>query len=214
MAPIPLQEPTAKTTACVRGGQAGRRTVTLRHRIRAVTLYTGTGDRGETALLDGTRVSKAEARVAAYGDVDELSAVLGMALAAGLDAELAEIVSELQRDLFALGSRLADPRAQVTERFEKTTLNETSVQKLESWIDQLDASLPTLRRFVLPGGQSGGATLHLARAVCRRAERNIVVLGGDAVPGEILRYVNRLSDLLFVMARAENSRRGVQESEW
>ena len=120
-----------------------------------MTLYTGTGDRGETALLDGTRVSKAEARVAAYGDVDELSALLGMALAAGLDAELAEIVSELQRDLFALGARLADPRAQVTERFEKTTLNETSVQKLESWIDQLDASLPTLRRFVLPGRPVG-----------------------------------------------------------
>ena len=179
-----------------------------------MTLYTGTGDRGETGLLNGARVSKADARVAATGDVDELSAVLGIALAAGLDAELAAIISELQRDLFALGARLADPRAQVTKRFEKTTLNETSVQKLESWIDQLDASLPTLRQFVLPGGQSGGATLHVARAVCRRAERNIVALGGEAVPGEIFRYVNRLSDLLFVMARAENSRRGVQEREW
>ena len=214
MAPIPPEQPTAETPACVWCGQPGRRTATLRHRIRAVTLYTGTGDRGETGLLNGARVSKADARVAATGDVDELSAVLGIALAAGLDAELAALVCELQRDLFALGARLADPRAQVTEPFEKATLNETSVQKLESWIDQLDASLPTLRQFVLPGGQSGGATLHVARAVCRRAERNIVALGGEAVPGEILRYVNRLSDLLFVMARAENSRRGVQEREW
>ena len=179
-----------------------------------MTLYTRTGDRGETGLVDGTRLSKAAPRVAASGDVDELNAVLGVALAAGLDGELAEMVSELQRDLFALGARLADPRSKMTGQLEKTTLNETSVQKLESWIDQLDASLPALRKFLLPGGKSGGATLHLARAVCRRAERNVVALEGDSVPAEILRYLNRMSDLLFVMARAENARRGVKESEW
>ena len=177
-------------------------------------LYTGTGDYGETGLVDGTRVSKSALRVAAYGDIDELNAVLGVALAAGLDAEITEMVSELQSDLFALGARLADPKAKLTKRSDKTIVDESSVRKLESWIDRLDDRLPELRRFLLPGGHAGGAALHLARAVCRRAERTIVGLGSDAVSAETIRYVNRLSDLLFVMARAENSLRGFREQEW
>ena len=185
-----------------------------RYRIRAVTLYTGTGDGGETALVDGTRVSKNAPRVAAYGDVDELNATLGVALAAGLDSELVEIVSEVQRDLFALGAQLADPRARVTQRVPKTTLDEANVRRLEAWIDALNADLPPLRRFVLPGGTPGGAALHLARVVCRRAERAIVELGVEAVPVEFLKYVNRLSDLLFVLARTANYRREVKEPEW
>ena len=179
-----------------------------------MTLYTGTGDRGETALVDGTRVSKSDQRVGAYGDVDELNATLGVALAAGLDSELAEIVMEVQRDLFALGAQLADPRARVTQRVAKTTLDEANVRRLEAWIDGLDADLPPLRRFVLPGGEPGGAALHLARVVCRRAERAIVALGVGAVPLEFLQYVNRLSDLLFVLARTANHRHEVKEPEW
>jgi len=179
-----------------------------------VTLYTRTGDCGETGLVGGTRISKAAKRIVACGDIDELNAMLGLALAVGLDAELVGMVSELQRGLFSLGARLSDPRFQVTAGLEKTTLDETNVQKLELWIDQLDKSLPTLKKFIFPGGRIGGSTLHLARAVCRRAERNIVALGSDVVPAEILRYVNRMSDLLFVMGRVENARHGVKENEW
>ena len=177
-------------------------------------IYTGTGDRGETALADGARVPKDAARIAAFGDVDELNAGLGAALAAGLDPDVRDVVAEIQRDLFALGAHLADPRAKVTPRSPKAALGAESVRRLEAWIDAFDGALPALRRFLLPGGGPGGAALHVARAVCRRAERSMVALGGDAVPADLLRYVNRLSDLLFVLARTVNHRRGVQESEW
>ena len=177
-------------------------------------LYTGTGDGGETALVDGTRVSKSEGRVAAYGDVDELNAALGVALAAELDPDIQDIVAEIQRDLFAVGTHLADPRAKVTQRVAKTRVDDGSVRRLETWIDTLETALPPLKKFLLPGGGPAGAALHVARAVCRRAERNVVALGVEVVPSVILRYVNRLSDLLFVLARTVNHRRGVQESEW
>lgn len=177
-------------------------------------IYTGTGDRGETALADGARVPKDAARIAAFGDVDELNAGLGAALAAGLDPDVRDVVAEIQRDLFALGAHLADPRAKVTPRSPKAALGAGSVRKLEAWIDAFDGALPALRRFLLPGGGPDGAALHVARAVCRRAERSMVALGADAVPADLLRYVNRLSDLLFVLARTVNHRRGVQESEW
>ena len=177
-------------------------------------IYTGTGDRGETALADGVRVPKDAGRIAAFGDVDELNAGLGAALAAGLDPDVRDVVAEIQRDLFALGAHLADPRTKVTPRSPKAALGAGSVRKLEAWIDAFDGALPALRRFLLPGGGPDGAALHVARAVCRRAERSMVALGADAVPADLLRYVNRLSDLLFVLARTVNHRRGVQESEW
>lgn len=177
-------------------------------------LYTGTGDRGETGLVGGSRVSKSEGRVAAYGDVDELNATLGVALATELDPDTRAMVTEIQRDLFAIGAQLADPRARVTERAAKTTVDDESVRRLETWIDTLEAAVPPLRRFLLPGGGPAGASLHVARAVCRRAERSIVALGVDVVPSVILRYVNRLSDLLFALARSVNHRRGIQEDEW
>ncbi len=179
-----------------------------------MTLYTGTGDRGETALFDGSRVSKADARVAAYGEVDELNATLGVVVATGLDADLAEMVIEIQRDLFAFGARLADPSARIAERVTKATVSDADVRKLERWIDDLDAGLPPLRRFVLPGGAPAGAALHVARGVCRRAERRIVGLGVEALEPALLRYVNRLSDLLFVIARTVNSRQKATEREW
>ena len=179
-----------------------------------MTLYTKTGDAGETALFDGTRVLKSEARVAAYGDVDELNAALGLALAAGVDDDLSVLIGRIQRDLFAVGARLADPRERIAERVEKTDLGEGSVRQLEDAIDQYEAELPPLRRFLLPGGNQAASAFHLARAVCRRAERSIVALGARCIPAHVLQYVNRLSDLLFVLARVSNHRGQVAEREW
>jgi len=179
-----------------------------------MTLYTKTGDGGETALFDGTRVSKSEGRVAAYGDVDELNATLGLALAAGVDDDLSTVLGHIQRDLFALGARLADPRDRIAERVEKADLVESSVRRLEDAIDRYDADVPPLRRFLLPGGSQAASAFHLARAVCRRAERSIVALGAQRTPPEVLRYINRLSDLLFVLARVANHRGQVAEREW
>ena len=177
-------------------------------------LYTGTGDDGQPGLVDGTRVSTSDTRVAAYGDVDELNAVLGVALATGVDEETQEMLDTIQRDLFAIGTHLADPSAKVTPRVTKTAIGDANVYTLEFCSEALEAALPPLRRFLLPGGGSSGAALHVARAVCRRAERNVVALGTDVVPPVILRYINRLSDLLFVLARAVNHNQGIQETEW
>ena len=182
--------------------------------IEAVPLYTGAGDRGDTSFFDGGQVSKADPRVSACGEVDELNATLGMAVAFGLDADLAEIVVGIQHQLFALGARLADPGSRIATRVAKANITEVDVKQLEQWIDDLDASVPALRSFILPGGGRTGASLHLARTVCRRAERCIVRLGVDLVEPVILRYINRLSDLLFVLARAANRRAGVTEVEW
>ena len=180
---------------------------------RGVKLYTKTGDKGETALLGGVRVSKAHPRVEAYGDVDELNAWLGFVRAAGVDADTDDMLQHLQRDLFALGSRLADPSSRVGDRVAKAALGPDDIARLEGWIDRLDDSVPPLRRFILAGGTPAGAALHLARAVSRRAERRMVLLG-DQVEPDLLIYVNRLSDLLFVLARAVNHRAGKAEVEW
>lgn len=179
-----------------------------------VKIYTRTGDSGETGLFDGTRVSKADARVAAYGDVDELNAWLGLARSSGPDYQLEEMLSQIQGDLFALGARLADPRHKIADRVAKAAVGPGDVARLESWIDQLEEELPPLRRFILAGGSPGAAALHVARTVCRRAERAMVALGEDAFEPELLVYVNRLSDLLFVMARTANHRASVPETEW
>ncbi len=177
-------------------------------------LYTGIGDRGTTALFDGTTVPKDDPRVAVYGDVDELNATVGLARAAGLPDDLDEMLVAVQRDLFAIGARLADPRSRISARVTKAQIGRVDVERLEGWIDRVDGALPPLRSFILPGGGPSGAALHQARAVCRRAERRIVGLGVDAVEPELLRYVNRLSDLLFALARAVNHRAGVAEVEW
>lgn len=175
-------------------------------------IYTRTGDAGETSLFDGTRVTKSDTRVAAYGDVDELNACLGLARAQLNDEQLVEMLERLQRDLFALGARLADPAHKIAGRVTKAAVTAEDVARLEGWIDTLEAELPPLRRFILPGGSPAGATLHVARTVCRRAERAIIDLEG--LDRDLLIYVNRLSDLLFVMARAANHRAGVPETEW
>jgi cob(I)alamin adenosyltransferase len=179
-----------------------------------VKIYTKTGDNGETGLFDGTRVSKSDDRVAAYGDVDELGAWIGLVRAVGLDDELSTMLGHIQRDLFAIGSRLADPAHKISGRVTKAAIAAEDIRRLEGWIDQLDGDLPPLRRFILAGGSMTGAAMHVSRTICRRAERAIVRLGPDAVEPELLTYMNRLSDLLFMMARMTNHRAGMPESEW
>ncbi len=177
-------------------------------------IYTKTGDSGQTSLFDGTRVSKTDPRVVAYGDVDELQACIGMARAAALPADLDEMCLALQRDLFALGARLADPAHKIAKRVEKIVIDDRSVSRLEGWIDVLDTEIPPLRHFILSDGCPAGAALHFARTVCRRAERSILALGHDVVEPVVIIYVNRLSDLLFTMARAANHRAGTTETPW
>lgn len=176
-------------------------------------IYTRTGDAGETGLLDGRRVSKAEPRVDAYGEVDELNAGLGLVLSAGVDTDLADIVAQIQRELFSLGASLADPTSRAAGHA-KASVGEQDVRRLEGWIDRFEGELAPLRRFILPGGHQAAAAVHLARAVCRRAERRIAGLGTAATGPVPLAYVNRLSDLLFVLARVVNARAGVSEQEW
>jgi len=182
-------------------------------------IYTRTGDAGETSLFDGTRVPKSDIRVDAYGEVDEVSAWLGLACALlrkSVGSEMADLLAaleQIQRDLFALGAQLADPADRIAPRVTKAALGDGEVARLEHLIDRLEGELSPLRAFILAGGSEAGATLHLARTVCRRAERRMVALHppADAV---LLRYVNRLSDLLFVMARAVNHRAALPEVEW
>jgi cob(I)alamin adenosyltransferase len=179
-----------------------------------VKIYTRTGDAGETSLFDGTRVSKADPRVATYGDVDELNAMLGLARASqGIESETGDLLLQVQRDLFALGAQLADPAHKIAERVSKVHLGAADIERLEQTIDRLEASMPPLRHFILAGGCPAGAALHLARTICRRAERHLVQLDPPPDP-ELLKYVNRLSDFLFVLARAVNHRAGAAEVAW
>jgi cob(I)alamin adenosyltransferase len=177
-------------------------------------IYTKTGDSGETSLFDNTRVHKSDPRIDAYGEVDELNACLGTVRAAGVDADIAASLEQIQKDLFAVGARLADPSSRIAERVTKVVITEADIERLEQTIDRLESELPPLRRFILPGGSSAGAALHLARTVCRRAERRVVALGAVLMEPVVVIYLNRLSDLLFVMARAVNHRSGVAETEW
>ena len=182
-----------------------------------VKIYTKTGDRGETGLFDGTRVPKDAPRVEAYGDVDELNALLGTILSfIQDDEEIRTCLLTIQRDLFVVGAQLADPSARVeAKRGEKASFSADKVTELETWIDQFEASLPPLRQFILPGGSKGGSTLHHARTVCRRAERRIVSLSQDTdIDPLLITYMNRLSDFLFVAARLENLRKNRLEIPW
>jgi cob(I)alamin adenosyltransferase len=160
-------------------------------------------------------VRKDDPRVAAYGDVDELNAALGVVLAQSGDAQLNRLLQRVQRDLFALGAQLADPRARIGTSRAKAAFPASKVRQLEKEIDSRQAKMAPLRAFILPGGSPVGSLLHLARAVCRRAERSIVALAREEpVDAVILAYVNRLSDLLFVLARYQNQEAGRAEDRW
>ena len=179
-------------------------------------IYTKTGDAGDTGLFGGGRVPKDDLRVAAYGDVDELNSALGLVRATEPEALGDEVLEAIQRDLFAMGGHLATPDPEkVRAALEKATLGEARVRAMEDAIDAADAELAPLRAFILPGGTAKSAALHLARTVCRRAERSVVRLAREAqVPAIFLVYLNRLSDLLFTLARLANHRAGRTDVTW
>jgi cob(I)alamin adenosyltransferase len=168
-------------------------------------IYTKTGDQGETGLGDGRRVPKDHPRVAAYGSVDELNAVLGLALAAVSDHEHRQLLQSIQNDLFDVGADLCMPQAADEVAGKALRVRPEQAARLEKAIDELNAALQPLRSFVLPGGTPGAAWSHLARTICRRAERDVVTLARtEPVNPEVVVYLNRLSDLLFVLARIQN----------
>lgn len=179
-------------------------------------IYTRTGDEGDTGLFGGGRVSKADQRVEAYGSVDELNAVLGLTVESVADESIRRYLARIQHDLFSLGATLATPGSEDgTARPEVPPLPEERILEMEEWIDSASAEAPELRTFILPGGSKGAVFLHFARTVCRRAERAVVALNStEATHPAVLKYLNRLSDLLFTMARLENHRQGVADLPW
>lgn len=179
--------------------------------VRLTRIYTRAGDTGETSLGDGTRVPKRHPRVAAYGDVDELNALVGLALAGDLPARFRVLLERVQNELFDLGADLSVPLAD--RKRERLRVTPAQVVRLEELCDRVNADLPPLRSFVLPGGTGPAALLHVARTVCRRAERAVVSLARtEDVNPAALAYLNRLSDLLFILARAANA--GHDEPLW
>lgn len=179
-------------------------------------IYTRSGDDGRTALFGGGRVPKDDARVEAYGTVDELNAVLGWCCTQVADESIVRRLETVQHDLFSVGSVLATPPpAEGRERPRTPDIPVERVAEMEAWIDEADEELTPLRAFVLPGGSRGAAILHVARTVCRRAERAVVRLAGlEPVEETVTVYLNRLSDLLFTLARLENHRSGREDVEW
>ncbi len=175
-------------------------------------IYTRTGDTGETGLIGGQRVPKDHLRVCAYGTVDELNATLGLARCYLSDEDLNSLLERIQNELFDIGAELASPPERANQ-FQ--AISDEHIQALEEAIDRYEQELEPLRQFILPGGALASAHLHLARTVCRRAEREVVRLSHESmVSAVIIRYLNRLSDLLFVMARLCNHRAGVPDVKW
>ncbi len=177
-------------------------------------IYTRKGDSGETSLFGGQRVSKHAGRIEAYGTVDELNSILGFSLACSPSTRTTQILKDLQQQLFVLGADLATPSDAKTQ---VTRIGSDEIEHLESVIDELEEHLTPLKNFILPGGGTCGATLHMARTVCRRAERAAVGClqsGNDPVTNDSITYLNRLSDLLFVLARFENHQSGQPETKW
>jgi len=176
-------------------------------------IYTKTGDGGETGLFRGPRVPKHDLRVEAYGNVDELNALLGVLLPDIQDKQIRDLVALIQHELFEIGADLATPQQE--DRNEEMRIPREMTERLEAAIDQFEKRLAPLAQFILPGGRKGGALLHYARTVCRRAERSVSRLKEhQTINPEILVYLNRLSDLLFVLARAENHNAGSAEVAW
>lgn len=181
---------------------------------RLTKIYTRQGDEGLTSLSGGQRVPKDSLRVATYGTVDELNSAIGVALASGLCDRLAEVLPPIQNELFHLGSDLSFLEEDKT-KYPLPQIEARHVKKLESLIDEMTSVVGPLQNFILPGGSMGAAQLHVARTVCRRAEREVITLAREeAVGGFVIQYLNRLSDALFVMSRYENHMRGVPEPLW
>jgi cob(I)alamin adenosyltransferase len=178
-------------------------------------IYTRTGDAGETSLFGGGRVPKSDERVAAYGDVDELNAAIGRAVAnLRLDDSLQAPLVRIQRALFGLGGEIATREDEHRAKL-RDLVNDDDVEFLETSLDAMEVDLPPLKSFVLPGGGPAGSALHVARTVCRRAERSVVTLAAEeALRPELVKYLNRLSDWLFVAARHVNFREGHSETPW
>jgi len=177
-------------------------------------IYTKTGDKGDTRLFDGSKVRKSNERVEAYGDVDELNSFIGAAASFLKDAGLASMLAEVQKDLFSVGAQLADPGSKHQGRT-KFQIPAERIAALENAIDSFETELKPLRQFILAGGGNGGALLHVARTVCRRAERRVVSLSEKVeLSPSVIEYLNRLSDFLFVMARVVNHREGKEEILW
>lgn len=179
-------------------------------------IYTKTGDAGDTGLFGGGRVAKNHPRVEAYGDVDELNAVLGLVRSTDPLPRIDDIILPIQRDLFAIGALLATPNLEKMEQhLVKARIDDARIADLEHAIDGADAELEPLRAFIVPGGAPKAAALHVARTVCRRAERRVVELAGETqIPSVVVIYLNRLSDLLFTLARVVNRRAGAEEAPW
>ena len=180
-------------------------------------IYTRRGAAGQTDLFGGERVGKDALRVAAYGDVDELNATIGVAIAAGIDASLSASLARIQSTLFDLGASLATPDPAHRRKANIAGVDAADIDGLEALIDRLEAGLTPLATFILPGGTPSAAAFHVTRTVCRRAERAVVRLAGtpgESVEENATRYLNRLSDLLFVLARHENARQGVVDVAW
>ena len=177
-------------------------------------IYTRTGDTGDTALFGGGRVPKSHPRVEAYGDVDELNAAIGLARAIEMMPRIDEVLVPLQRDLFSIGALLATPdHDKMKKHLEKANIDDQRIAELERAIDDGDRELEPLKSFILPGGTPKAAALHVARTVCRRAERRVIALE-EQIPGIVIVYLNRLSDLLFTLARVANRRAGAGEVTW
>lgn len=179
-------------------------------------IYTRTGDEGDTGLFGGGRVSKDHSRVAAYGTVDELNAHVGVAISSVADPDIQALLEQIQHDLFTIGADLSSmPKQDGTRHEHLPDLPTGRVAEMEAWIDEADNELEELRNFILPGGGPGAAALHVARTICRRAERTVVHLATlEPVEEDIVIYLNRLSDLLFTLARVENHRSGLPDVVW
>ena len=181
-------------------------------------IYTRTGDAGSTGLFGGPRVSKDDIRIEAYGTVDELNAAIALVRASTLGDDIIEQLVRIQHELFSIGAELATP---CPDDHALRVIGENHIHQLEQWIDDHEAGLPPLKHFILPGGDDAACSLHLARAICRRAERRVVTLAAhiqanseQAISENLIVYLNRLSDYLFVLSRAVNHRMNIEETKW
>jgi cob(I)alamin adenosyltransferase len=179
-------------------------------------IYTKTGDKGDTGLFGGGRVPKDDPRVEAYGDVDELNAALGVVRAVEIMPRIDEVIVPIQRDLFSIGALLATPDLEkMHDHLTKAQIDDNRIKSLEKSIDECDRELEPLKAFIVPGGTPKSAALHLARTICRRAERRVISLQHKTeIPQIVIVYLNRLSDLLFTLARVANKRGGAGEVTW